>query len=80
MKSVMTLPVNDKAKHVLKFITFLKKNYNMPFSLKKRVAEACIVSALTYGCESWLTANSIQSNSIFYFAHEVHKFSTFKIK
>jgi hypothetical protein len=49
--------VLDKTKHVLKFMTFLKYNYNMPFHLKKKVALACVMSALLYGSEAWLISD-----------------------
>ena len=57
MKTALEVHVQDKIKHVLKFMTFLKYNYNMPFQLKKKVAMSCVMSALLYGCEAWLTAD-----------------------
>ena len=57
MASVMRQHVSAKSKHVLKFISFLQKNSDMPFQFKKKVAEACIVSALLYGTETWLTSS-----------------------
>ncbi len=46
-----------KMAHVTKFISFLKKNNDIPFHVKKRVFEACVMSAILYGCESWLNAD-----------------------
>ena len=43
--------------HVLKFVSFLKKNNDIPFFVKRRVLDAALMSALLYGCESWLTAD-----------------------
>ena len=57
MSTIATVHSKDKIKHVFKFFTFLKKNYNMPFMLKRKVAEACVLSALLYGTETWLTDN-----------------------
>ena len=33
----------------------MRKNESMPFSLKKRVLEACFMAAILYGSESWFT-------------------------
>ena len=55
--TVMREHVKAKQSHVLKFFSFLKRNHNMPFSVKKKVAEACIMSTLLYGTETWLTSN-----------------------
>ncbi len=46
-----------KMAHVTKFISFLKKNNDLPFRVRKRVFEACVMSAILYGCESWLDAD-----------------------
>ena len=44
----------EKIAHFYKFILFLGKNGDLPFAIKKRVFDACLLSALLYGCESWL--------------------------
>ncbi len=48
---------------VLKWLTsvnyyyfFLKKNNDIPFAVKKRIFDAALMSAILYGCESWLNA------------------------
>ena len=46
-----------KMAHVTKFISFLNKNNDIPFKVKKRVFDACLMSAILYGCESWLNAD-----------------------
>ena len=46
--------MENKRKHVLKYVAFIDKNTDLPFVLKKKVAESCIVSTLLYGCQSWL--------------------------
>ena len=46
-----------KTAHVVKFVSFLKKNNDIPFIVKKRVFDAALMSAVLYGCESWLSAD-----------------------
>ena len=49
---------NAKAAHVAKFVSFIKKNNHVPFIIKKRVSDdAALMSAVLYGCESWLNAD-----------------------
>lgn len=48
---------NTKAAHVAKFVSFIKKNNDVPFIIKKRVFDAALMSAVLYGCESWLNAD-----------------------
>ena len=45
----------DKLKHAIKFYTFLNRNPDVPFSMKKQVAYACVLSSILYGCETWFT-------------------------
>ena len=33
--------------------SFLQKNNDFPFVIKKRVAEICLFSSILYGCETW---------------------------
>lgn len=40
--------------HVLKFVSFLKKNRDVPFYVKRRIFDAALMSSILYGCESWL--------------------------
>lgn len=47
----------DKFAHVLKFVSFMNKNSMFPFRIKKLVMDAAFMSAVFYGCESWLTNN-----------------------
>ena len=51
----LQLHVESKMKHVLKLASFLHRNPELPFTMKKQVAEACVISSLLYGCETWLT-------------------------
>ena len=56
-KSAIDLHVKDKKKHLLKYISFLQKNCDFPFTIKRRVAEACLFSTILYSCESWCCAS-----------------------
>lgn len=44
-----------KMAHVTKFISFLKKI--IISALRKEFFAACVMSAILYGCESWLDAD-----------------------
>jgi len=48
---------SDKNCHLLKYVSFAEKNANYPFTVKKQVLDAALLSALTYGCEAWLSEN-----------------------
>ncbi len=43
--------------HVLKYVSFVTKNNDLPFVVKRRVFEAALMSAVLYGCESWVNAD-----------------------
>ena len=51
-----------------KFKIFCAKNETMPFQYKKKVLDACIISSLLYGCESWLTNNVKEVERLYYSA------------
>ncbi len=57
VSSAVKVHAKNKMPHVLKFISFLNKNNDAPFTVKKRVFEAALMSSLVYGCESWLGAD-----------------------
>ncbi len=46
-----------KMVHVIKYVSFLKKNNDIPYIVKKRMFDAALMSAVLYGCESWLNAD-----------------------
>ena len=46
-----------KTVNVLKFVSFLQKNRDVPFYVKKRVFEAAVMSTMLYGSESCLKGN-----------------------
>lgn len=55
--SAVNTHATSKIHNVLRFVSFIRKNNDIPFTVKKRVLDAAIVSALLYGCESWLSAD-----------------------
>ena len=57
LSSAVKLHAKNKLCHVLKFISFLKKNNDIPFIVKRRVFDAALLSSLVYGCESWVGAD-----------------------
>jgi hypothetical protein len=46
--------VSARSKAMNKLIRFLDKNENAPYSVKKKVVDACFYTSLLYGCEAWL--------------------------
>ena len=46
-----------RKRHLLKLIMFFAKNQDMPFSVKLKVLNACFLSTILYGCESWLNVS-----------------------
>ena len=54
-----------KLPHVLKFVSFLKKNNDVPFTVKKRVFDAALTSTLLYGSESWVGADVKPVNKLY---------------
>ena len=46
---------DDKFKQVLKFYTFLYKNNDVPYHIKRSVWDSAVKSSLFYGAETWIT-------------------------
>ena len=44
-----------KSAHVLKFFSFLNKNRDAPFPIKRKVWESALQSTLFYACETWFS-------------------------
>ena len=55
--SMINAHAKDKLKHSIKYYSFLDRNPDVPFYMKKRVAEACVLSSILYGAETWFTDN-----------------------
>ena len=49
------LQLQQKNPHTIKFASFLYKNNDCPFIVKKTVWESAFKAAIFYGCETWLT-------------------------
>ena len=47
--------IKMKNSHCLKFAAFLSKNSDAPYSVKRKVWQSALMSAVFYSCESWLT-------------------------
>ena len=57
LSSVIKAHAHERMAHFHKFIAFIDKNSDIPFVIKKRVFDACLISAILYGCESWINAD-----------------------
>ena len=57
ISSQITLHVKNKEPHLRKFTSFLAKNKDAPFKVKKLVLTAALNSALLYGSETWYSNN-----------------------
>ena len=68
LSTLIKTHVQEKMPHFNKFIAFINKNNNLPFAIKKRVFDACLVSAFLYGCESWLNANLMPLSKLYNWA------------
>mgnify|MGYP001545129845 CR=1 FL=1 len=57
LSSAITNHCSTKMAHVTKFNAFVQRNCDFPYSIKEKVLIACLMSALLYSSESWLTGN-----------------------
>ena len=57
ISSAVRAQMISKAKDFNKFISFLNKNNDLPFILKRKVFETAFIPAILYGCESWLNGD-----------------------
>ena len=55
--TAIKIHASSKMCHTLKFISFINRNNDVPFIVKKKVFEAALMSALLYGSESWLNGD-----------------------
>ena len=46
--------------HARKFCSFLRKNSEAPFAVKRAIWESALISSILYGCETWMT-NSLKT-------------------
>ena len=57
VSSSVAAHAQTRVAHMNKFVSFLNKNNDIPFIVKKRVFDAVLMSTILYGCESWLNAD-----------------------
>lgn len=57
VSSAVQMHSKNKLCHVLKYVSFVNKNRDIPFIVKRRVFDAALTSSLMYGCESWVGAD-----------------------
>jgi hypothetical protein len=57
--------INSKIGHVFKFTSFLMKNSDAPFSIKRTVWDSALKSSLFYSCETWLTEDLKCAESVY---------------
>ena len=68
ISSAIRIHTQEKMAHFHKFIAFLNKNSELPFIIKKRVFDACLISAMLYGCESWVNGDLKPMNKMYNWA------------
>lgn len=54
ISSAIKVHAQSRMCHALKFISFLSKNNDIPFLVKRKVFNAALLSTILYGCESWI--------------------------
>ena len=47
----------SKMCHTLKFISFINRNNDVPFVVKRKIFDAAVMSTILYSCESWLNGD-----------------------
>ena len=57
--------VKNKMKQVLKFYSFLNRKPDLPFPIKKRIAESCVFSSILYGTETWFVENFGKAETLY---------------
>ena len=55
--TAIKIHANNKMCHVLKFVSFVKRNNDVPFMVKKRIFDAAVISTILYVSESWLNGD-----------------------
>ena len=57
LSSAVKAHAQEKMADFHKFVSFIEKNFDIPFVVKKIIFDACLLSAILYGCESWLNGD-----------------------
>ena len=50
--TLINLHVREKMIHAIIFYTFLNRNPDVPFPIKKQIAEACVFNSILYSTET----------------------------
>ena len=65
ISSAIKAHAEEKHKHFMKFVTFVKKNPDFPFPVKHKVLSSAMLAAILYGCESWFVNNVMDVNKLY---------------
>ena len=65
IRSSLKAHAQDKHKHFIKFVSFISKNPDFPFVVKRKVLSSALLAAILYGCESWLLNNLSDVNKLY---------------
>ena len=65
VSSAIKVHAQTKMCHVLKFVSFVSKNNDIPFIVKRKVFDAALISTILYGCESWLGGDLKPVNKLY---------------
>ena len=57
VNSDVAAEIKEREKQFSRFQAFLRENYNAPLSVKEKVLDACVTSAVLHNCETWGNAN-----------------------
>ena len=57
VSSAIAAHAQAKMCHILKFISFVNKNNDVSFFVKKKLFNAALMSTILYGCESWINGD-----------------------
>ena len=55
VETATKLHTQAKDKHVMKFVSFVAKNTDCPFWIKRKVFEAALLTSVLYSAEAWLS-------------------------
>ena len=56
--------LKTKQNQIIKYNSFVKKNYNAPYQVKLKVLQAAVSSSLLYSCETWLSTNLKRADTV----------------
>ena len=57
--------VKIKESQALKFYSFLNKNFDAPYTVKKQVWTSALISSIMFSCETWLTKDFTSVNRLY---------------